>query len=215
MDLMKGLFDAVKGGNIDESADLARRCLDEGKSASAILEGVTVAIREVGDAFERFDVFLPEMMMAADAMIEVMKVLEPGLQEEGGGTAARSAKVLMASVKGDVHEIGKNIVITLLTADGYTIFDMGADVDSLDIVKTAEREKADVIGLSALMTTTMPGQKEVIDIMKELNLRDRFKVVIGGSPTSMEWAESIGADGWAKDASEAVRVVEGLLKNGT
>jgi methanogenic corrinoid protein MtbC1 len=152
------------------------------------------------------------MMMAADAMIEVMNVLEPVLKEEDSGPAARPAKVIMASVKGDVHEIGKNIVITLLIANGYTIFDMGSDVDSLEIVKTAERENADVIGLSALMTTTMPGQKEVIDIMRDLDLRDRFKVIIGGSPTSMEWAESIGADGWAKDASEAVKVVEGLLK---
>lgn len=212
MDLVKRLFEAVKNGNIDEAADLARKCLNEGKSASELLEGVTGAIREVGDAFERFDVFLPEMMMAADAMIEVMNVLEPVLKEEDSGPAARPAKVIMASVKGDVHEIGKNIVITLLIANGYTIFDMGADVDSLEIVKTAERENADVIGLSALMTTTMPGQKEVIDIMRDLGLRDRFKVIIGGSPTSMEWAESIGADGWAKDASEAVKVVEGLLK---
>jgi methylmalonyl-CoA mutase cobalamin-binding domain/chain len=141
-----------------------------------------------------------------------MKVFEPVLKEEDRRPAARHAKVIMASVKGDIHEIGKNIVITLLTANGYTIFDMGADVDSLEIVKTAEREKADVIGLSALMTTTMPGQKEVIEILKDLGLRDRFKVVIGGSPTSTEWAERIGADGWAKDASEAVRVVERLLK---
>jgi len=215
MNLMERLVEAVKGGQIDESANLTRKYIKEGKSASEILKQVTGAIREVGDAFERFDVFLPEMMMAADAMIEVMKVLEPSLKDEDKGTAARPAKVVMASVKGDIHEIGKNIVITLLTTNGYTIFDMGADVDSLEIVKTAEREKADVIGLSALMTTTMPGQKEVIDIMKDLGLRDRFKVVIGGSPTSLEWAERIGADGWAKDASEAVKVVERLLKEGS
>jgi len=212
MNLMRGLVDAVKEGSMEEAGELAQKCLDEGQSASEILKGVTGAIREVGDAFERFDVFLPEMMMAADAMIEVMKVLEPVLKGGEGEHASRPAKVLMASVKGDVHEIGKNIVITLLTANGYTIFDMGADVDSLEIVKTAERERADVIGLSALMTTTMPGQKEVIDIMKDLGLRDRFKVVIGGSPTSSEWAESIGADGWAKDASDAVKVVENMLK---
>ena len=102
----------------------------------------------------------------------------------------------MASVKGDMHEIGKNIAITMLNAGGYEILDLGADVDSLDIVKTASRENAGIIGLTSLMTTTMPGQKEVIDILKDMGLRDKFKVIIGGAPTSKEWADKIGADGW-------------------
>ncbi|KPJ83910.1 MAG: hypothetical protein AMS17_16910 [Spirochaetes bacterium DG_61] len=212
MSLTNDLNSAVKEGNIDESANLVEKILAQGTSASEVLDVLTGAIREVGDAFERFDIFLPEMMMAADAMIEVMKVLDPALKEEGKGTIESSAKILMASVKGDIHEIGKNIVITMLTANGYAIFDMGADVDSLEIVKIAEREKANVIGLSALMTTTMPGQKEVIDILNDMGLRDRFKVIIGGSPTSQEWAREIGADGWAKDASEAVKVVEKLIR---
>jgi methanogenic corrinoid protein MtbC1 len=212
MSLAKGLTSSVKEGKIDESVGFTKKLLEEGTSASEILTILTEAIREVGDAFERFDIFLPEMMMAADAMIEVMKVLEPGLKAEGKGTAQMGTKVVMASVKGDIHEIGKNIVITLLTAHGYTILDMGADVDSLDIVKTAERENADIIGLSALMTTTMPGQKEVIDILMDMGLRGKFRVIIGGSPTSQDWAHKIGADGWAKDASEAVRVVEKLVK---
>ena len=212
MSLAEDLTSAVKEGHIDESANLVEKILAQGTSASEVLDVLTGAIREVGDAFERFDIFLPEMMMAADAMIEVMKVLDPALKEEGKGTIESSAKILMASVKGDIHEIGKNIVITMLTANGYAIFDMGADVDSLEIVKIAEREKANVIGLSALMTTTMPGQKEVIDILNDMGLRDRFKVIIGGSPTSQEWAREIGADGWAKDASEAVKVVEKLIR---
>jgi corrinoid protein of di/trimethylamine methyltransferase len=211
MSLAEDLTSAVKEGHIDESANLVEKILAQGTSASEVLDVLTGAIREVGDAFERFDIFLPEMMMAADAMIEVMKVLDPALKEEGKGTIESTAKIVLASVKGDIHEIGKNIVITMLTANGYAIFDMGADVDSLEIVKTAEREKAAVIGLSALMTTTMPGQKEVIDILNDMGLRDRFKVIIGGSPTSQEWAREIGADGWAKDASEAVKVVEKLI----
>jgi corrinoid protein of di/trimethylamine methyltransferase len=206
------LVEAVKAGEIDEAVRLARSSLETGARPQELLQQVTAAIREVGDAFERFDLFLPEMMMAADAMIEVMKVLEPGMKGSADARARSSARVLMASVKGDIHEIGKNIVITLLTAHGHTVFDMGADVDSLEIVKAAEREKADVIGLSALMTTTMPGQKDVIDILKEKSLRDRFGVIIGGSPTSSQWAADIGADGWAKDASEAVKVVETLMK---
>jgi len=212
MSLAEDLTSAVKEGHIDESANLVEKILAQGTSASEVLDVLTGAIREVGDAFERFDIFLPEMMMAADTMIEVMKVLDPALKEEGKGTIESTAKIVLASVKGDIHEIGKNIVITMLTANGYAIFDMGADVDSLEIVKTAEREKAAVIGLSALMTTTMPGQKEVIDILNDMRLRDRFKVIIGGSPTSQEWAREIGADGWAKDASEAVKVVEKLIR---
>jgi len=212
MSLAEDLTSAVKEGHIDESANLVEKILAQGTSASEVLDVLTGAIREVGDAFERFDIFLPEMMMAADAMIEVMKVLDPALKEEGKGTIESTAKIVLASVKGDIHEIGKNIVITMLTANGYAIFDMGADVDSLEIVKTAEREKAAVIGLSALMTTTMTGQKEVIDILNDMGLRDRFKVIIGGSPTSQEWAREIGADGWAKDASEAVKVVEKLIR---
>lgn len=212
MSLAEDLTSAVKEGHIDESANLVEKILAQGTSASEVLDVLTGAIREVGDAFERFDIFLPEMMMAADTMIEVMKVLDPALKEEGKGTIESTAKIVLASVKGDIHEIGKNIVITMLTANGYAIFDMGADVDSLEIVKTAEREKAAVIGLSALMTTTMPGQKEVIDILNDMGLRDRFKVIIGGSPTSQEWAREIGADGWAKDASEAVKVVEKLIR---
>ena len=167
----------------------------------------------MGKAFERFDIYLPEMMMAADAMIEITEVLEPALKKEEKGMTHTSAKVLMASVKGDIHEIGKNIVITLLVANGYSIVDMGADVDALDIVKTAEREKVDVIGLSSLMTTTMPGQKEVIDFLNDMGKRDSFKVIIGGSPTSEEWADKIGADGWGRDAADAVRTVGRLINN--
>lgn len=211
MGVMENLVTVIKEGDIDESVAMAKKALTAGPSASEVLSTITAAIREVGEAFERFDIFLPEMMMAADAMIEVMKEIDPQLKAEGSGMARSSGKIIMASVKGDMHEIGKNIVITLFTANGYSILDMGADVDSLEIIKTAEREKADIIGLSALMTTTMPGQKDVIDILKDMGLRDKFKVIVGGSPTSREWADKIGADGWGKDASDAVRVAERLI----
>lgn len=212
MGIKDNLISAVKSGNIDESVEMTRTLLSGGSSAQEVLNTVTKAIREVGDSFEKFEIFLPEMMAAADAMIEIMKVLEPALKKEGPDLAITPVKIVMASVKGDMHEIGKNITITLFNANRYDILDLGADVDSLDIVKTAEREKADIIGLSALMTTTMPGQKEVIEILKDMGKRDKFKVIIGGAPTSEEWADKIGADGWGKDASEAVRLVEKLIK---
>jgi len=212
MESKDDLIHAIESGDSDESVKLTRTLLSDGSSAQEVLKTVTHAIREVGDAFEKFDIFLPQMMMASNATIEVMKVLEPKLKEEGSELAAKPAKIVMASVKGDMHEIGKNITITLFNANGYDILDMGADVDSLDIVKTAGREKANIIGLSSLMTTTMPGQKEVIDILKDTGQRDDFKVIIGGAPTSEKWADEIGADGWGKDASDAVRLVERLFK---
>ncbi len=212
MGITDNLISAVKSGSTDESVEMTRTLLSDGSSAQEVLNTVTKAIREVGDAFEKFEIFLPEMMAGADTMIEIMKVLEPELKKEGPDLAITPVKIVMASVKGDMHEIGKNITITLFNANGYDILDLGADVDSLDIVKTAEREKADIIGLSALMTTTMPGQKEVIDILKDMGKRDKFKVIIGGAPTSEEWADNIGADGWGKDASEAVKLVEKLIQ---
>ena len=206
------LIRAIKSGDTDESVKMTRTLLSDGSSAQEVLKTVTEAIREVGDAFEKFEIFLPQMMTAANATIEIMKVLEPELKKEAPELVKKPVKIVMASVKGDMHEIGKNITITLFNANGYDILDMGADADSLDIVKAAGREKADIIGLSSLMTTTMPGQKEVIDILKDMGQRDNFKVIVGGAPTSEEWADKIGADGWGKDASDAVRLVEKLIK---
>ncbi len=208
MGAQDNLVNAVKTGDIDGSVKIIKKLLSGGVTAGEILNTVTGVMREVGDAFEKFEIFLPEMMLAADTMIEIMRVLEPGLNAGEKGIEKSSAKIIMASVKGDMHEIGKNIAITMFNASGYKILDLGADVDSLDIVKTASRENVDIIGLSSLMTTTMPGQKEVIDILKDMGLRDKFKVIIGGAPTSSEWADKIGADGWGKDASDAVKIVD-------
>ena len=207
------LINAMKSGDIATSVELTEKALAEGVSAADLADSLIAAIREIGEAFENFDIFLPEMMLASDAMVGILKILEPKFKEESSGMAMKSAKVIMATVKGDVHEIGKNIVITLMNANRFDVVDLGADVDSLEIVKTAEREEADLIGLSSLMTTTMIGQKEVCDILKDMNLRDRFKVIIGGAPTTQEWADKIGADGWAKDASSAITLAENLTKS--
>lgn len=212
MGAKESLVEAMKSGKTDDAVKFTKQALDEGFSAGDLVNTLTEGIREVGDAFEKFEIFLPEMMMASDAMIACMDILSPKLKEEAKGLASNPTKVVMATVKGDLHEIGKNIVITLLNANGYDVLDLGADVDSLDIIKTAQREKAAVIGLSSLMTTTMLGQKEVIDILNDMGLRDKVKVVIGGAPTNEEWAETIGADGWSKDAPSAVRLIDKLTK---
>lgn len=205
------LVNAMKAGDVSSSLELTEKVLEEGTPAADVAESLIEGIREIGEAFETFEIFLPEMMMASDAMVEILKVLEPKLKEESSGIAVKPAKVIMATVKGDTHEIGKNIVVTLMNANRFDVLDLGSDVDSLDVVKTAEREEADIIGLSSLMTTTMLGQKEVVEILKDMNLRDKFKVIVGGAPTTQEWADRIGADGWAKDASSAIALTEKLI----
>jgi corrinoid protein of di/trimethylamine methyltransferase len=205
------LAKAIRTGDIKKSVEMAERALAEGVSSLDLSHFLIVTIREIGDAFERFEIFLPDMMMASDAMIAIMKILEPRLQEESAGGHVKSGHVLLATVKGDTHEIGKNIVKTLFKANRFEVLDLGADVDSLEVVKTAEREGIDLIGLSALMTTTMPGQKEVIEVLKAKGQRDNVKVIIGGAPTNQDWADRIGADGWAADAASAVLLAEKLL----
>jgi len=209
----ENLINAMKSGDIRSLLELTEKIISEGIPAVEIADSLIQAIREIGEAFEKFEIFLPEMMFASDAMVEILKVLEPRLKEEGSDLEMKPAKIIMATVKGDIHEIGKNIVITLLNANRFDVVDLGSDVDSLDIVKAAEREKADLIGLSALMTTTMLGQKEVVEILNEMKLREKFKVIVGGAPTNQEWADRIGADGWASDAASAVRLVEKLTNN--
>ena len=205
------LVQAMKDGDLDSSVRLANKVLAEKTPAAEVLGALIQGMREIGEAFEKFDIFLPEMMLASNAMIEIMKIFEPKLKIESPGTKSISGKIIMATVKGDMHEIGKNIVVTLLKANRFEVIDLGANVDSLEIVKAATRENAEVIGLSALMTTTMTAQKEVVEILKDMKLRDKFKIIVGGAPTTQEWADRIGADGWAKDASSAITLTEELI----
>ena len=207
----ENLINAMKSGDVGSSVEMTEIALSAGIPASEIADSLIQTIREIGDAFEKLEIFLPEMMVASDAMVEILKILEPKLKEEGSDLEMKPVKIIMATVKGDFHEIGKNIVMMLLNANRFEVVDLGSDVDSLDIVKAAEREKADLIGLSSLMTTTMLGQKEVVEILNEMKLREKFKVIVGGAPTNQEWADRIGADGWAADAASAVRLAEKLI----
>ena len=185
------------------------------KDTSNLLEAVDVAtevIRTVGDRFGTGEIFLPEMVISAEAMQAFMKIVKPYLEETASQLRA-PGKAVVGTVKGDIHSIGKSIVATMLSASGFDVIDMGVDVAPMDLIKTAEEFGANVIGLSALMTTSMPYQKEVILLLTELNQRDDFWVVIGGGPVTREYAENIGADGWAFDAGGAVRVMEKLLSS--
>ncbi len=169
----------------------------------AIEEGITKAAKIIGDKFERGEYFLGELLVAADIITENMNMMLSALPE---GVKEKLGKVVIATVYGDIHDIGKNLLAQLLKIYGFEVYDLGRDVPSMKIVEKALEVNADIIALSSLMTTTMPAQKEVIDILKELKVRDRFKVIIGGGSTSPEWAKEIGADGWGETAWDGVKL---------
>jgi corrinoid protein of di/trimethylamine methyltransferase len=208
-EIIKALYVAVVDGNSDLAAALAQRCLDAGTPPLAAIEqGLTPGIREIGDRFGRGEIFLPEMMLAADAMEEAINVLEPHLV---GEAAKKKGRVIIGTVKGDIHDLGKNIVIALLKVNGYEVIDIGRDVPAGDFIDRAVGMKAQIIGLSGLLTTALPIMREVIEMMEEEGIRNRFKVIIGGGPTSQGYAEEIGADGYGETAQNAVELCDALL----
>ena len=207
---LEALCRAVESGKKSEGESLARKLLDEGVDPFRALAALTETMGKVGDRFSRLEIFLPEMMQAGETMAIVVEILRPGLSETGEEMASKG-KVILGTVKGDLHEIGKSIVKLLLEANGFQVKDLGYDVDSLTFIKEAEAMGADFIGASALMTTTMPHQKEIIDLLTDKGLRDKYKVVIGGAPTTQQWADEIGADLYCLDAGSAPRLMAELL----
>jgi corrinoid protein of di/trimethylamine methyltransferase len=196
--------EAFVNGEFDKVQPLVQQGLEEGLDPDAILDdGLISGIREVGEQFRRYEVYLPEMMMAADAWQEGMDLLEPLLAAQGKWGEAKG-KVILGSVMGDVHSLGKNIVATMLQTAGCEVIDLGTDVPSVKFVEEAERANADIIALSALMTTTMPQQSDVIEYLEARGNRALYYVMVGGGPTSDEWAAQIGADGYGQTAADAV-----------
>jgi len=200
---------------IDGDLDMARGSADQALAVQmdpleAVDLGLSQGMAVVGGQFETGEAFLPELLMAADAFDAAMEILNPEIEAQKK-QVVRLGKVVLGTVKGDVHSIGKNIVATVMKTNGFEVVDMGVDNSSLDIIEQARQAGADIIALSALMTTTMPAQKEVIDVLEEMNLRDRFLVMVGGGPTNQEWADQIGADGYGKTAIHAVTVAKELM----
>ena len=187
--------------------EVARRALDSGVSPSEIMQqGFVKGIQQVGDLFESGEVFLPELMMSADAMAGATEVTNAALE---GGAAEVKGTVVIGTVQGDVHDIGKAIVIAYLKANGYEVTDLGRDVSAEAFIDTATELKADVIGMSALLTTTMEEQKKVIKRVRDEGLP--FKTVVGGAPCTQRWADQIGADAYAEDANDGVKKMDALL----
>ncbi len=176
----------------------------------AIEDGLAQGIREVGDKFDKGEIFLPELVMAAEAMKSALEVLEPKLKKKKKERKTLG-RVLLGTVEGDIHNIGKTIVAAMLTANGFEVVDVGVDVPTERFVEKVRELKPDILGLSALLTTTLPAQGAVIETLKKEGLRPTLKVIIGGAPASKEWAEKIGADGYGANAVEAVEVAKKLL----
>ena len=206
----KVLCQAVESGNTGDAEDITRKFLDEGKDPLEMITALTETMNKLGELFARLEIFLPQLILSGEALKAVVDILRPKIMEAGDQEAPKG-KVVIGVVKGDLHEIGKNIVKLMLETNGFEVKDLGYDVDSLAFIKEAEAMGADIIGASSLMTTTMPGQKEIIELLKDKGIRDRYKVVIGGAPTGQEWADIIGADLYCKDATSAPRLMAELL----
>jgi corrinoid protein of di/trimethylamine methyltransferase len=209
--LIGELRKAILSYDTDETVKAAQAAVKAGVDpVEAIEKGLTSGIKEVGERFHRYEIYLPQMVMASDAMMEAMKVFESALSEEKIRQLSKGT-IVLGTVEGDIHDLGKNVVAMMLKAEGFQVSDLGKDVKTDTFIKTAREIDADIIGVSSLMTITMPYQRELIEELTRLGLRDRFKVIVGGGPVNKEWAERIGADGYGNDASEAVNEADRLM----
>ena len=201
---------AVEAGDKDRAVALARDLTAEGTEALKIIESLTRLMATVGEKFSRLEIFLPEMMMAGAAMSAVVELLAPQLKASKKGEP--KGRIVLGTVMGDLHEIGKNIVKLMLETQFFEVKDLGVNVDPVNFIKEAEACGAQVIAASSLMTTTMPHQKEVINLLKDKGLRAKYKVVVGGAPVNQKWADEIGADLYCPEAGTAPRTIGELLK---
>lgn len=178
----------------------------------AVEQGLVKGLDIIGEKYENDIIFLPELMMAAKTFQSAMKILEPNILEKGQERVKKGI-VVFGTVKGDIHKIGKDIVILLLQIAGYEVHDLGEDVDLFSFIENAKKVNADAIGLSALLTSTLSGQKDVIDVLLQNGLRDKYIVMVGGGAVTPEWAETIGADLYAENAQIAVRKLTETMEN--
>ncbi|TKJ31776.1 MAG: cobalamin-binding protein [Chloroflexi bacterium B3_Chlor] len=204
------LAQAVIAGEPEEAVELAKRALDQGLDPlTCINEGLTRGINRVGELFSTGEYFLPDLVIAGDAMNAGLTILEPALV--GDQERETPGRVVLGTVEGDIHEIGKTLVGIMLTANGFRVTDIGADKSAAEFVAAAKENGATLVGASALLTTTMPEQQQIIEALEEAGLRDQVKVMVGGAPVSQSWADKIGADGYAENAMSAVALAFRLI----
>ncbi len=210
-DLREKLDAALRLGDGEASESIARQMLDDGVEPFVLVqEALVPTLTDVGQKFQDFEIYLPELMMAGEAAERVTALLEDTMLKSGKASLAFGT-VILGQVEGDIHDIGRNILRILLRSHGFKVVDLGRDVAASAFLEAAQKEKADIVGLSALMTTALPAQRRTIHLFSEVGVRDRFKLIIGGGATNQSWADEIGADGYASDAAAAVDLCKRLL----
>jgi corrinoid protein of di/trimethylamine methyltransferase len=210
-ELFKKMASSIIDGDSDQAVTLAQESVAAGiDPLDAITKGFVVGVNTVGEAFGRGDAFLPELVMAGEAMKAAVTTLDPEMKKRGT-ERKMLGKVVIATVEGDIHEIGKSLVATMLGASGFEVYDLGVDTAGDKIIGKALEVNADIIAMSALLTTTMVKQREVIEELEKEGLRSKVKVMVGGAPVTREWVTTIGADGYSEDAIGAVMLAKKLL----
>ncbi|MGB4504292.1 MAG: corrinoid protein [Syntrophaceticus sp.] len=208
-EVLSSAIDSMVNCDEKRALEIAEKAIAEGFDPVDILsEGFSVGIRKVGDMFGRGEVFLPQLILSAEIMKKVGEILDSAISKD---SAEKKGKMVFATVEGDVHDIGKGIVISLLRTQGIEVIDLGRDVKTDKIIEAAVEFDADIIGTSALLSTTLVGQKKLEDELRKRGLRDRFKTMVGGAPCTQRWADKIGADAYGEDAAEAVSKALALL----
>lgn len=211
-DILAAMRQSIIDGAPDTASTLARQALGERIAPiEAINHGYVPGMHEVGEQFAHGQMFLPDMMASAEAMRAAMAVLDPELKRLGSVRPVAGV-VVLGTTKGDIHEIGKILVGTMLTAHGFQVHDLGVDVTGEKFAAKARELKADIVGVSALLTTTMRNQKAVVEALEKEGVRGQVKIIVGGAPVTRRWAEEIGADGYAKDAMSAVALAQELMQ---
>jgi len=210
-ELFNKMAQSVLDGDSDVAVTLAQQAIEANiDPLDAITKGYVVGVNQVGESFAKGDAFLPELVMAGEAMKAAVNALEPEMKKRGS-KRIMLGKVVLATVEGDIHEIGKSLVGTMLSASGFEVFDLGVDVPAEKIIAKVKEVDADLVGLSALLTTTMVKQKDVIDELDKLGLRKKVKVMVGGAPVTRDWVQKIESDGYSEDAIGAVSLAKKLV----
>jgi len=210
-ELFKAMAQSIIDGDSDAAVQLAEKAIaTDLDPLEAVTKGFVVGVNQVGDSFSCGQAFLPELVMAGEAMKAAVATLEPEMAKRGTERQVLG-KVVLATVEGDIHEIGKSLVGTMLSASGFQVFDIGVDVPTAKIIEKAREANADIVALSALLTTTMVKQKEVIEALEKDGLHGKVKVMVGGAPVTRDWVQKIGADGYSEDAIGAVNVAKQLV----
>ncbi|MGC8816849.1 MAG: cobalamin B12-binding domain-containing protein [Candidatus Hadarchaeum sp.] len=210
-ELSEKIKEAMLTFDQEKIVETIRKCLSDGANPLDLINAITVSFEEIGDMFEKGEIFIPHLMIISEAAKNaIAEHIEPLLK--GNAERKTIGRVVIGTVAGDIHDIGKSIVASMLFSAGFEVLDLGKDVPVEDFIKTVKEQNPDIVGMSAMITTTRPMQEKVIEALRSHGLREKVKVVVGGAPVSAEWAEKIGADGYAENAIEAVKLAKKLME---